>query len=383
MCEQLYSSFKSYCSTHKKTHKDVDCRYETPWPIYIDKNVFKRGARSGKRPAQGAAQSTSNKLHRGSFPPPRPPHSSSSYSSASPPTEALPCVSDLSSPAQVLTWDLPRADPDGPEPGSHASPAAGVNGEPLHSDRHNDDVSPLRSRDRQLSAARAEIEQLRANLVAATVECAHVSGKAEQYEAATSSLLAAQQELAQARTQLCDCDAQLMSTKHQVALLGNASAQKEARIGELLHDQQHEAGAMTSKIEALQRELQCVQRQFSRLEVEHKEVVAEVQHQRSTAAQAIEKSAVSTLQGYILRACDEFVFDCPQYHLQLESRGTSQQVTKERASRLLNCLKDFTELSSRFSEYEQLVVQPGSSEQQAQKVFRKLSLLCTTTSCRL
>ena len=37
------------------------------------------------------------------------------------------------------------------------------------------------------------------------------------------------------------------------------------------------------------------------------------QSERSKAALAIDKSELCTLQGYILRACDEFEHDCPRY----------------------------------------------------------------------
>lgn len=46
VAEQLYRTFKSYCSTKKKSSVDEDCSYEVQWPVYITKNILKRGHHS-------------------------------------------------------------------------------------------------------------------------------------------------------------------------------------------------------------------------------------------------------------------------------------------------------------------------------------------------
>ena len=167
----------------------------------------------------------------------------------------------------------------------------------------------------------------------------------------TTSLSDVQVELENTRARLRDCETQIVSLYERMKLLDDASAQKDSRINELLqqlHVQQHETSAMVSKTEALQRELQSVQQRYFRVESEQKEMLAVVEREKSAARLAVEKSELSTLQGYLLQACDEFAYVCPQYHLPLRSPEVLQQVTRKRASRLLSCLEDFTGLSSKF-----------------------------------
>ena len=188
----------------------------------------------------------------------------------------------------------------------------------------------------------------------------------------TVSLSDVDMVLEDTRAQLRERENQLVSARERILLLADVTARRESRIHELLQqlrDQQQDTSAMTSTTETLQRELQSAQQRCCRLESEHRELLAVAEREQSAARLAIEKSEMCTLQGYVLRACDEFAYDCPQYH----QPTALPQVTRERAARLLSCLSDFTALSSRFAEYEQYAVEAGSSQQQAQQVFRKLS----------
>ncbi len=104
-------------------------------------------------------------------------------------------------------------------------------------------------------------------------------------------------------------------------------------------------------------------------------MLRQLQQEQQATKLATEKSELSTLQGYVLRACDEFMLDCPRYAQPLSSPGLLYHITKERTSRVLNCLHDFAALSSKFSDHVLYVVKADSAEQQVQKAYRKLSLL--------
>ena len=172
-------------------------------------------------------------------------------------------------------------------------------------------------------------------------------------------------ELERTRAQLRDGETELVSARERMKHLEDIGAEKESRINELLqqlHDQQLRLAAMTSKAEAFQRELHSVQQRCFRAESEHKEQLAIAEKEKSVARLAMEKSELSTLQGYVLREGDEFAYRCPECHKLLESPAVVQQVTREHAARLLSCLKDFTALSSKFSQYEQYALVAESPE---------------------
>ena len=78
-----------------------------------------------------------------------------------------------------------------------------------------------------------------------------------------------------------------------------------------------------------------------------------------------------------MRACDEFMLDCPLYREPLRQDAVFAQISKERACRVLNCLRDLTELSSKFK-YDGNAVLPTSDEKEAAAAFRKISLFLHT-----
>ena len=97
------------------------------------------------------------------------------------------------------------------------------------------------------------------------------------------------------------------------------------------------------------------------------------------ATEAMEQSKQSVLLGYTLRACDEFVLDCPLYHRSLDTQLVLDEVTRKRTARVLACLQDFTKLcSSAAAQYNQFTVEANSSQHDAVKAFRMLSKLLHT-----
>ena len=137
-----------------------------------------------------------------------------------------------------------------------------------------------------------------------------------EHQVAASSLRAAQTELKHTRSQLRGCEAELVSARERVKLLADENELQQSRVGDLtqqLHDQQQEACAMSSTTESLQHELDHAAG-YSVLESEHSELAAVAQREKSAAIRANEKAELGTLQDYVLRACDEFTYDCPQYH---------------------------------------------------------------------
>ena len=290
LCEQLYASFKTFCSTYRKTHPNDDGDYASLWPVYIDKNVLNAKPSRQKRrsPTETDSQSI-NKAPRTSEP-------------------------------------LPVSNPPPIEPSSsHRSPAP-----------------------RGIEAVFGEIAQLRVELSQRMPLDAH------------------------------DSKQEVTTLRAQIRSLEDANAEEQQQIEELtrqLTDRNGAHEASLSELSALRRQFDDKVRRCHQMEKERQEQHAQLQQEQQATKVAMEGSQLSVLQGYVLRACDEFVLDCPRYAQPLSSPGLLDHMTKERTSRVLNCLHDFAALSSKFSDHVQYVVKVDSVEQQLQKVYRKLSLL--------
>ncbi len=82
---------------------------------------------------------------------------------------------------------------------------------------------------------------------------------------------------------------------------------------------------------------------------------------------------ISILQGYVLRACQEFAWDCSfwrQHEVELPA-----DMSVERMYRVLNCVHHFTALCSKLSDYPHYAVSDVSTREEVHKVYSKLSLL--------
>ena len=98
---------------------------------------------------------------------------------------------------------------------------------------------------------------------------------------------------------------------------------------------------------ALRKQLDDTQQRWRQLETEHQELRVQMQNEKQATQIATEKCDLSTMQGYVLRACDELVMDCPHYNRPSSSPSLLKHMTKQRASRVLNCLIDSAALCSR------------------------------------
>ena len=164
----------------------------------------------------------------------------------------------------------------------------------------------------------------------------------------------------------------------QIRSLEDVNAAQQQQIEELtrqLTDRKGALEASLSELTTLHRQFDDKERRCQQLEKERQEQHVQLHQEQQATQLAMEKSQLAILQGYVLRACDEFVLDCPRYDQPLSSPGLLYHMTKERTARVLNCLHDFAALSANFSDHVQYVVDADSVEQQVQKVYRKLSLL--------
>ena len=186
-----------------------------------------------------------------------------------------------------------------------------------------------------------------------------------------------------------DVALQQLSTQLAAADATLEAARSRAQDGELRLE------AAVKEAEALRRDLESGASQRQQLEQlnaqqndsmeRYVQELAEVRQRDESLSRQVEASACelqavqakaeqSLLQGYIMRACDEFVLDCPLYRGSLRQALVFAQISKERACRVLNCLRDSTELSSKFK-YDGCAVLPTSGEREAGSVYRKISLL--------
>ena len=308
LCEQLYASFKTFCSTYRKAHPDEDGKYATLWPTYIDKVVLNPKQSRQKRHARSfTTQPPASKVPRTDEPP--------SSSSSSFRTSDHPLVSSssdsLSSPSSSTAFVA------GACSASHALPEHDVGFQAVV-----DEIAKLRSEMKQLAAV---------PLTPSTGELNDVQeSKQEELPSVNAQQ---QQQIEQLAQQLADTQAAEATTQHELA--------------------------------AVRKQLDDMQQRWEQAEKE------QLQNEKQTT----EKCQLSILQGYVLRACDELVMDCPLYNQPLSSPDQLKYLTKQRTSRVLNCLKDFAALCSTFAEHAQYAVDATSSERQAQKAYRKLSLV--------
>ena len=85
--------------------------------------------------------------------------------------------------------------------------------------------------------------------------------------------------------------------------------------------------------------------------------------------------ALYILQGYILRASDEFVVDCTLLlSTELDVKVVVDK-TNKRTIRLFNCLHDIAALSSHFSGHTRYLVNEPSAQNEVRTVYLKLSSL--------
>ena len=396
--DRLYDAFRSHC-THlkKKKGEKRKLEYTHEWPNYVSKNFLpsvdgedgevhppapKRSPRHALPPPPSSSSSSpplpalslfsipqrededAASSHARILTKPSPPSagalppSSSSTSSSSPAP-----ILGLSSP-QFAASDADHLTPPNSSPfmgdcsGGLAEVADADLGRPVSIEEMNSDndgggaVQPRRAEDeQQMDHRQRGLEETVAQLRTRLAEALDRSSRLEVDVRHLTTQLQREQDL---RTTSDDALQQL-STQLAASDTTLEAVRSQARDGELgLKAANAEADALRRDVEsgASQRELleELNAQQADRME-RYIQELADARHREESLSRQIDVSACelqavqtkveqSLQQGYIMRACDEFVLNCPLYRGSLREAPVFAQISKERACRVLNSLRD-------------------------------------------
>ena len=319
VCEQLYSSFKTFCSYYKKMHPTDDCSYPTLWPTYITNNVIEAHAKPAKRRVhsidhrythqQQQAQQHHNKLQRTSY--------------------QQPLLPALHPPSMEDSWHYPSHSSLFPlyctlcgnncvgvtEPAISIGLQAGFD----EIGRLHHDINQLRSATEIFEPPLSHVKLEDANDSAEeAVEAAEAAEDAEDAEAAEAERAgqAEAEAVAKVAAEVAEVERRAAAAavvEAELAALRALCAASAAQCEWLeLANSHHRRQIEQLTAEARDREA-ASKASLQQLVALQKQVEEAQQRSHQQKKDHAERCELAVLQGYVLRACDELTLGCPQY----------------------------------------------------------------------
>ena len=236
----------------------------------------------------------------------------------------------------------------------------------------------------QVVAAQQQCEELNAQLTGSREELLRTRHELDtalqdirNHERDDTSQL--QQMVVQLTAQLAEQRELVVQTTTSAAVTHTQLRSEAVRLKGELQDSQQNVSRLQQQLDEAQREVRTSHSAVDAINKEKQQLESAVESSKLELTESVEQSKQSMLLGYTMRACDEFVLDCPLYHRPLDNQAVLDQVTKDRTARVLACLQDFTKLcSSAADQYQHIAVVASSSQQDVHKAFRVLCKLLHT-----